>query len=174
MRLSPHRRQAIAGAISILALVLCCSAARAQEPPQPHFLLARLIADGGLASLDNGQHGDSEWGADLMLSANDRQRYGLRISSLDIDVSGRHRRYLCTGVMLEMVSFKWLRMEIGTVGYVGRGDVSGSNPFGLASFLGYEKRLGRLNLSIGYDAKVIFARPAVTIQNLGLGIGAHF
>jgi hypothetical protein len=158
--------------LAFLAALLSSGAAEAQD--RPPFMLARLIADGGRASLDGAGYGNTELGADLLLSANEKQRYGLRLSSLDIETSGRHQRYLCTGVVLEMVAFQWLRMEVGTVGFVGRGDLGGSNPFGLVSFLGYEKRLGRLNFSVGYDSKYIFAKPAVTIQNLGIGVGAHF
>ena len=69
--------------------------------------------------------------------------------------------------------FQWFHMEIGTIGYIGRGESSGSNPFGLVSFLGYEKRLGRLHLSIGYDTKVIFAKSTIVTNNLGIGLGVY-
>ena len=73
-----------------------------------------------------------------------------------------------------MVTFQWLRTEIGTVGFVGRGGLGGSNPFGLVTYLGYEKRLGRLNFSVGYDMKYVFAQPALTIKNVSFGVGFHF
>jgi hypothetical protein len=72
-----------------------------------------------------------------------------------------------------MVMFQWFRMEIGTIGYIGRGEMGGSNPFGLVSFLGYEKRLGRLHLSIGYDTKVVFAKTTIVTNNLGIGLGLY-
>lgn len=143
------------------------------DPFKPEVML-RVISDVGRASRDGQHQGSSEWGVDLMLSANHLQRYGLRVTSLDIDTPGKRMKYICTGVMIEMVAFGGFRMEMGTVGFVGRGDNSGSNPFGLASFLGYEKRLGRLNLSVGYDSKTIFSKPAITIHSLGMGVGVHF
>ena len=98
----------------------------------------------------------------------------LRFSSLELKVAGRHERYLCTGVVLEAVEFKWLRMDIGTVGFVGRGDLSGVNPFGLVSFLGYERRSGPVSFSVGYGTKYIFARPAIVVNDLGAGLGVRF
>lgn len=149
----------------------------AQEPAgarPPGTVLVRLNLGGGQATQDGVRHGNLELGGDLLLSANASQRYGLRVSSLDIDVAGRHERYLCTGIVLEMVVHTWLRMEIGTVGFIGRGDRSGSNPFGLVSFVGYEKRVGALTWSIGYDSKYVFGRPAITVNNLAIGLGVHF
>jgi hypothetical protein len=162
---------------ALILIILSPSAADAQGlagSRRPDFLMVRLIANGGSATINSNHHRSSELGADVMLSANDSQRYGLRISSLDIDVPGKHQNYFCVGVMLEMVMFNWCRMEIGTVGLVGRGDLSGSNPFGLASFFGYEKRLGQLTFSIGYDSKFIFAKPSISINSLGFGVGYHF
>jgi hypothetical protein len=149
----------------------------AQEPAggrPPETVLVRLNLGGGQATRDGARHGNLELGGDLLLSANASQRYGLRVSSLDLDVAGRHERYLCTGIVLEMVVHRWLRMEIGTVGFIGRGDQSGSNPFGLVSFVGYEKRAGALTYSIGYDSKYVFGRRAITVNNLGVGLGVHF
>ncbi|MBI4913854.1 MAG: hypothetical protein HY823_14060 [Acidobacteria bacterium] len=140
----------------------------------PDVLMVRLIGSGGSATIDGKHHRSSEVGADLMLPANDRQRYGLRISSINLDVSGKKQNYLCVGVMLETVMFNWCRMEIGTVGFVGRGDLSGSNPFGLASFFGYEKKLGQFSFTIGYDSKIIFTKPSITVNGLGVGVGYHF
>lgn len=84
------------------------------------------------------------------------------------------QRYVCVGYVLEMVLFQWLRAEIGTVGFIGRGDQSGRNPFGMLCALGYEKRIGALNYSIAYDAKTIFSRPSITVSTLNASLGWHF
>ncbi|WP_306601026.1 hypothetical protein [Geothrix sp. 21YS21S-2] len=159
-------------AVLLMGIPLPAQEPAGGRPPETVFL--RLNLGGGQATQDGARHGNLELGGDLLLSANASQRYGLRVSSLDLDVGGRHERYLCTGVVLEMVVHRWLRMEIGTVGFIGRGDRSGTNPFGLVSFVGYEKRAGALTWSIGYDSKYVFGRPAITVNNLGIGVGVHF
>jgi hypothetical protein len=158
--------------ILLLGIPLLAQDPAAGRPAET--VLVRLNLGAGQASQDGARPRSLEVGGDLLLSANASQRYGLTFSSLDLDISGRHERYLCTGVVLEMVMYKCLRMEIGTVGFIGRGEGSGSNPFGLVSFVGYEKRVGPLTYSIGYDSKYIFSRPAISINNLGIGVGVHF
>jgi hypothetical protein len=165
-----------------LAAILSSNYAWAQSPPEAapiklpdaesHFLV-RLNAQGGRATQD-GRVDDSEFGADLLLSANDFQRYGLHISSLTLNSTPAKQRYICTGYVLETVVFHWLRAEIGTVGFIGRGEASGKNPFGILASLGYEKRVGRMNFSVGYDSKVIFTKPAITTNNLAINFGVHF
>ncbi len=164
----------IRGLVVILLTGGFVQAQEAATADKPNTLLVRLIGGEGRATIDRSRFGSAEWGADLLLTANSRQRYGLRVSNLDLDVSGKRQRYLCAGVMLEMVTYDCIRMEIGTLGFAGRGENSGTNPFGIASFMGYEKRLGRMNLSIGYDSKVIFARPAIVVGSASVGVGVHF
>ena len=165
-----------------LAAILSAGSAWAQSPPEAAAnrqsnplgnFLVRVNAQGGQATQD-GHMGDSEFGADLLLSANEFQRYGIHVSSLTLDASPTRQRYICTGICLEMVLFHWLRAEIGTVGFVGRGESSGKNPFGILSSLGYEKRVGRMNFSVGYDSKMIFTKPAIMIHSLGASAGVHF
>jgi hypothetical protein len=165
-----------------LAPILSASSAWAQSPPEvgpvkvpepeSHFLV-RLNAQGGQTTQD-GHVTNWEFGTDLLLSANNFQRYGLHISSLTLNSTPTKQRYICTGYVLEMVAFHWLRAEIGTVGFIGRGEASGKNPFGILSSLGYEKRVGRMNLSVGYDSKVIFTKPVITTNNLAINLGVHF
>lgn len=166
----------------LFAAILSVSSVWAQSPPEAlpiqtsnptGTFLVRLNTQGGQATQD-GHMGDSEFGADLLLSANDFQRYGLHVSSLTLNSSPTRQRYICTGYVLEMVLFHWLRAEIGTVGFIGRGESSGKNPFGILASLGYEKRVGRMNFSVGYDSKMIFTKPAITINNLGVSVGVHF
>ena len=150
---------------------------RAQAPGDveaPSRFLVRLDGAMGQGSQDQTRKTALEGGVDLLLSANAFQRYGLRVATLDLAKNGQHQRYLTTGLMIEMVTYGWCRMEIGTLGFVGRGPGSGANPFGLASFVGYERRAGRFNWSIGYDSRIIFARPAIMVNSLGVGLGAHF
>ncbi len=162
---------------ALILFLFSFGALQAQEPaiaPKPDKVLVRLFTDGGQVTVDKSHHGSTESGADLMFSLDDHHRFGLRVSSLDINAAGKHQRYLVTGFVFETVMFNWLRTEIGTAGFVGRGENSGTNPFGLVSFLGYEKRLGRLNLSIGYEGQVIFTHPATQVRSIRAGLGAHF
>jgi hypothetical protein len=177
----PHTGFSILAPVGLVA-ILSSSSARAQTspdatppapPPSVDHVLIRLNAQGGGTTQD-GHFNNSEFGTDLLLSANGFQRYGLHISSLTLDSKPTKQRYICTGYVLEMVVFHWLRAEIGTVGFIGRGEASGKNPFGILSSLGYEKRVGRMNFSVGYDSKVIFTKPVITTNNLAVNIGVHF
>ena len=146
----------------------------ANPPASPaRNFLTRLSVGGGQA-IQDGRQGDSEWGAEVLLSANEFQRYGIHVSTLTLNKTPVRQRYICTGYVLEMVLFHWLRAEIGTVGFIGRGEASGKNPSGILCTLGYEKRVGDLNYSIGYASKTIFTQPVITINNLDLSVGLHF
>ena len=116
-----HQRRFFSGfALLCLAAVLSARQSLAQSSseespvqpsPQPGAFLVRLNALGGQAE-QNGRMGDTEFGADLLLSANEFQRYGIHVSSLTLHSSPLRQRYICTGYVLEMVLFHWLRAEI--------------------------------------------------------------
>ncbi|MBK8793941.1 MAG: hypothetical protein IPN59_12585 [Holophaga sp.] len=146
---------------------------QAQPATSTEPFLVRLNLQGGQATQGD-RMANTEFGVDLMLSANPFQRYGIHVSTLSLDASPTKQRFLCTGYVLEMVLFQWLRAEIGTVGFIGRGEASGNNPFGVLYALGYEKRVGRMNYSITYESKTVFTKPVIAINNLGISVGVHF
>jgi len=90
----------------------------------------------GYCSADDIKGLSYTYGLKILLMSNDFQRYGIKIDHLNILADDKYS-YLCTGLFIEQVIFKYLNMGIGTVGYINTVQ-HGENPFGLYTHLGFE------------------------------------
>lgn len=111
-----------------------------------------------------------DYGMKILLSANEFQRYGIKIDHLNLK-GDNALSYLGTGIFIEQILFKYFNMGIGTVGYISlQGE---NNPFGIYSHLGFEYSFGKhLNILAAYQSEFIF-RKNFTMNNaftLGLGV----
>jgi hypothetical protein len=76
------------------------------------------------------------YGAKILLTANEFQRYGIKADHLNVLTDNR-KSYICTGLFVEQVLFKHFNTGIGTVGYINTIE-PGENPFGIYTHLGFE------------------------------------
>jgi len=108
-----------------------------------------------------------------LLSAGATQRFGVEVSYLDLDVSGRRafqERYVAPGLVLEMTLFRHFLLGIGTIGYVGVAGTRG-NPFGVVTNLGWEPLWDRIVLPfVTLRTEWIFERRVFNVTSLSLGI----
>jgi hypothetical protein len=111
-----------------------------------------------------------DYGIKILLSANEKQRYGIKLDQLNL-TGDNALSYLVTGIFIEQVLFKYFNMGIGTVGYINLHQ-EGDNPFGLYTHLGFEYSFTKkLNILAAYQSEFIF-RSSFTMNNaFALGIG---
>jgi hypothetical protein len=103
------------------------------------------------------------YGLKVLLLANDFQRYGLLIDHINIMADEKYS-YLCMGLYIEQVVFKYFNMGIGTVGYVNTINL-GKNPFGLYTHLGFEYYFNKcFGVVANYRSEFIF-RNSFTMNN---------
>jgi hypothetical protein len=111
------------------------------------------------------------YGLKLHLSANEFQRYGIIVNHLFLPKNDQVS-YLCAGIMIEQVLFKYFNMGIGSVGYINFVQ-TGENPFGLYTHLGFEYNFSKYaGIMAAYRSDFIF-RAKFTMYNaflFGLGI----
>jgi hypothetical protein len=111
------------------------------------------------------------YGLKVHLSANEFQRYGILFDHLFVP-NNDQISYLCTGLMIEQVLFKYFNMGIGTIGYINLVQ-TGDNPFALYTHLGFEYKFTKhFNIVASYRSDFIF-RKHFTMYNaflLGAGI----
>jgi hypothetical protein len=113
------------------------------------------------------------YGLKILLMANEFQRYGVKIDYLNILAEENHS-YLCTGLFIEQVVFKYFNMGIGTVGYINT-EQRGDNPFGLYTHLGFEYNFVKwFGIMAGYQSDFIFRKPFTTNNAFLLEIGFKF
>jgi len=127
----------------------------------------------GYCSADDMKGLSYSYGLKILLMANEFQRYGIKIDHLNI-LADEKQSYLCTGLFLEQVVFKYFNMGIGTVGYINTKQ-QGENPFGIYSHLGFEYNFLRwLGIMAAYQSEFIF-RKSFTMNNAFLlEIGFRF
>jgi hypothetical protein len=112
-------------------------------------------------------------GLKILLMANEFQRYGVKIDHLSIFADEKHS-YLCTGLFIEQVVFKYFNMGIGTVGYINTIQ-KGENPFGLYTHLGFEYNFVKwFGIVAGYQSDFIFRKPFTTNNAFLFEIGIRF
>jgi hypothetical protein len=111
------------------------------------------------------------YGLKLHLSANEFQRYGIIANHLFLPKNDQVS-YLCAGIMIEQVVFKYFNMGIGSIGYINLIQ-TGENPFALYTHLGFEYNFTKvINIVAAYRSDFIF-RNRFTMYNaflFGLGI----
>lgn len=110
------------------------------------------------------------YGLKLHLSANEFQRYGIIVNHLFLPNDDKVS-YICTGIMIEQVLFKYFNMGIGSVGYINLVQ-KGENPFALYTHLGFEYKFTKyVNILAAYRSDFIF-RNKFTMYNAFLfGVG---
>jgi hypothetical protein len=129
--------------------------------------------DGGVGylSADDVSGWAVNYGLKLHLSANEFQRYGIIVNHLFLPENDQVS-YLCTGIMIEQVVFKYFNMGIGSIGYINLMQ-TGENPFALYTHLGFEYKFTEyINIVAAYRSDFIF-RAKFTMYNaflFGLGI----
>jgi hypothetical protein len=124
----------------------------------------------GYFSADDMKGWVSANGLKLHLSANEFQRYGILVNHLcapnDNQIS-----YICTGIMIEQVLFKYFNTGIGTVGYINLVQ-KGENPFGLYTHLGFEYQFTKyFNIVAAYRSDFIFRKQFTMYNAFMLGLG---
>jgi len=103
------------------------------------------------------------YGLKILLMANEFQRYGIKIDHLNIKADEEYS-YLCTGIFIEQILFKYFSMGIGTVGYINTIQW-GENPFGLYTHLGFEYNFNKwFSVVAAYQSEFIF-RKSFTMNN---------
>ena len=127
----------------------------------------------GYCSADDMKGLSYSYGLKILLMANEFQRYGVKIDHLNI-LAEEKQSYLCTGLFIEQVVFKYFNMGIGTVGYINtiqRGD----NPFGLYTHLGFEYNFVKwFGIVAGDQSDFIFRKSFTTNNAFLLEIGFKF
>ena len=127
----------------------------------------------GYCSADDMKGLSYSYGLKILLMANEFQRYGIKIDHLNI-LADEKQSYLCTGLFLEQVVFKYFNMGIGTVGYINTKQ-HGENPFGLYTHLGFEYNFVKwFGIVAGYQSDFIFRKPFTTNNAFLLEIGFKF
>ena len=113
------------------------------------------------------------YGLKLLLPANEFQRFGILVNHLI--VPDKHQvSYLCTGLMLEQVIFKYFNMGIGTIGFINI-DQKGENPFGIYSHLGFEYKFAKnIHFIASYQCDFIFREHFTMFNAFQLGLGLQF
>jgi len=112
-------------------------------------------------------------GGRVLLSANEKQSYGVETTYLRVPAKGAHADYLAVGIVLEQRLWNWFNMSIGTVGYVGLSSRTG-NPFGIVTNLGWEPSWGRISPFVTYRSDWIFSNPVVNASSLSVGATLQF
>ncbi|MCL2065439.1 MAG: hypothetical protein FWG98_13860 [Candidatus Cloacimonetes bacterium] len=113
------------------------------------------------------------YGLNLLLSANEFQRYGLIFDHLTMP-DNKEISYLCTGLMIEQVLLNYFNMGIGTIGYINLVQ-TGENPFGLYTHLGFEYNFSRrFNTVASYRSDFIFRKHFTMYNAFQLGFGIRF
>jgi hypothetical protein len=112
-------------------------------------------------------------GGRVLLSANEKQSYGVETTYLRVPAKGAHADYLAVGIVLEQRLWNWFNMSIGTVGYVGLSSRTG-NPFGIVTNLGWEPSWGRISPFVTYRSDWIFNNPVVNASSLSVGATLQF
>jgi hypothetical protein len=127
----------------------------------------------GYCSADDMKGLSYSYGLKILLMANEFQRYGIKIDHLNILADEKYS-YLCTGLFIEQVVFKYFNMGIGTVGYINT-EQHGENPFGLYTHLGFEYNFVKwLGIVAGYQSDFIFRKPFAANNAFLLEIGFKF
>ncbi len=154
-------------ALLILVSIGCSYAGDASFMIRPQF---------GIGIVNNGEDGRSgtavHGGVRLLRNANDYQRWGLELTSIDTprNDSARHTRFTAFGIVLEQRLWSWFNMSIGTVGYIGSIGQS-KNPFGILTNLGWEPiTTSCLKPFITYRADMIFSEHTTTINSISAGL----
>ena len=126
-------------------------------------ILIRTGSSVGYCNADDMKGLSYAYGLKILLMANEFQRYGVKIDHLSILADEKHS-YLCTGLFIEQVIFKFLNMGIGTVGYINTMQ-QGENPFGLYTHLGFEYNFSKwFGIMAAYQSDFIF-RKSFTMNN---------
>jgi hypothetical protein len=124
----------------------------------------------GYCSADDIKGLSYTYGLKIMLTANEFQRYGIKIDHFNILADDKHS-YLSTGLFIEQVVFKYFNMGIGTVGYINTIQW-GENPFGLYTHLGFEYNFNKwLCFVAAYQSDFIFRKPFTMYNGFLLEIG---
>ena len=132
--------------------------------------LIRPDAGIGYLSADDISGWAANYGLKIHLSANEFQRYGLIVNHLFIP-SNDQVSYLCTGLMIEQVMFKYFNMGIGSIGYINLVQ-TGENIFGIYSHLGFEYNLSKyINILASYRSDFIFRKSLTQYNAFLFGIG---
>lgn len=120
-----------------------------QEVKKP-FMLIKPESSIGYSTFNGGS---LNWqvGGSVMLYANKTQRYGITVNYISIDYG--NIEYVSTGIVLEMVMWKYLYARVGTVGYLGIRNAT--HAFGITSNIGFEYSYKFFVLSGGYKADAI-------------------
>jgi hypothetical protein len=113
------------------------------------------------------------YGLKVLLMANEFQRYGVKIDHLNI-LADDKMSYLCAGLFIEQVVFKYFNMGIGTVGYINTVQW-GENPFGLYTHLGFEYNFNKwFSIVASYQSDFIFRKSFTTNNAFLLEVGFSF
>jgi hypothetical protein len=120
-------------------------------------VLIRPSASVGYYSTDNMKGLSYTYGLKILLMSNNFQRYGIKIDHFNIVADDKYS-YLCTGLFIEQVIFKYFNMGIGTVGYINTIQ-RGENPFGLYTHLGFEYNFTKwFGIMAAYQSDFIFGK----------------
>jgi len=113
------------------------------------------------------------YGLKILLMSNNFQRYGIKIDHLNI-MAGEKHSYLCAGLFVEQVLFKYFNMGIGTVGYINTIQW-GENPFGLYTHLGFEYYFTKwFGITAAYQSDFIFRKSFTMNSAFLLELGFRF
>ena len=113
------------------------------------------------------------YGLKILLMSNNFQRYGIKIDHLNI-MAGEKHSYLCAGLFVEQVLFKYFNMGIGTVGYINTIQW-GENPFGLYTHLGFEYNFTKwFGIVAAYQSDFIFRKSFTMNSAFLLELGFRF
>jgi hypothetical protein len=153
------------GKVLVFVLVLFSTAIYGQEEAEndSSTVIIRPSGSIGYWSADDIKGLSYTYGLKVLLMANEFQRYGLIIDHINIMADDKHS-YLCMGLYIEQVVFKYFNMGIGTVGYVNTINW-GENPFGLYTHLGFEYYFNKwFGVVANYQSEFIF-RNSFTMNN---------
>jgi hypothetical protein len=127
----------------------------------------------GYCSADDMKGLSYSYGLKILLMANEFQRYGIKIDHLNI-LADEKQSYLCTGLFIEQVVFKYFNMGIGTVGYINTKQ-QGDNPFGLYTHLGFKYNFVKwFGIVAAYQSDFIFRKSFTTNNAFLLEVGFKF
>lgn len=136
-------------------------------------VLIRSNASVGYISADDINEWAVDYGIKLLLFANESQRFGILADHL-LATNNNNVSYLCTGLMLEQVLFKYFIMGIGTIGYINTMK-KGENPFGIYTHLGFKYNFSKyFGILASYRCDFIFRNQFTMYNAFNLGLNLYF
>lgn len=154
-------------------MLLATGLSPAQTPtdsvPRKPLLVIKPETSFGYSTIHGGSFNWQVGGA-VLIYANKTQRYGITANYIAIDHESV--QYLSTGIVLEMVAFKYFYARVGTIGYFGLRNAS--HVFGLTSNIGFEYSWKYLQMSAGYKTDGMVTDGLPSQHNFYLQFGYRF